>query len=223
MSTHVSITLRPVVHTLLLALTALILAGCAQQRAPDYYDVPHDSTQSDAQMQAHGRDQARAPSQVQLGFGNSQKAGQNGGVSTASTGTQAATPAKTQLLAVAKTFLGTIPCLVNGNACPATRVTLTLAPNGEWRSRTVALGGATTQHSLAQQGCWHVIGTSPLRILLQLKNHNAKADLSFVNNDQLHINVIDNITPNLDYRLTRQADIDAISELNKDPAMSCGN
>lgn len=222
MSAHVPITSRPVVRTLWFALTALILAGCAQTRTPGYYDVPHDSTQSDAQMQAQGRDQAKAPSQVQLGFGNSRKADQNDATSTASSAAQAPTPAKTQLLAEAKTFLGTIPCLVNGNACSATRVTLTLAPNGEWRSRTLTLDGANAGHSQVQQGCWHVIGASPLRVLLQLKNQNAKADLSFANNEQLHINAIDNITPNLDYRLTRQADIDAISEL-KEPAMHCGN
>ncbi|MEO6983991.1 MAG: hypothetical protein ABI155_01440 [Paralcaligenes sp.] len=222
MSAHASNTLRPILYTLGLALTTLILAGCAQLRTPGYYDVQHDSTQSDAQAQAQGRDQTKAPSQVQLSFGNSRKGGQNDQAGTASPAALAAAPAATPALAEAKTFLGTIPCLVNGNACSATRVTLTLAPNREWRARTLTLDGANANHSQVQQGCWSVIGTSPLRILLQLTNQNTKADLSFINNDQLHINTIDNITPNLDYRLTRQADIDAISELNKSQATSCG-
>jgi hypothetical protein len=59
--------------------------------------------------------------------------------------------------------------------------------------------------------------------VLQLKNRNTKANLTFVTDNLLRINSIDSITPNLDYRLTRQADVDAISELNKEPAMQCGN
>ncbi|GAB2885880.1 copper resistance protein NlpE N-terminal domain-containing protein [Paralcaligenes sp. KSB-10] len=212
--------LRPILYALSITVSAVMLAGCAQQRAAGFYDQPRDNTQHDAEAQAQGRAYTRAPSQIQLGFGNTQKPNQGG---EASPQAESAVPASTRPLTEAKTFLGTIPCLADSNACSATRITLTLAPSGEWRARTAFLGGATANKKIVQQGCWEVVGTTPLRIVLQLKNRNTKANLTFVTDNLLRINSIDSITPNLDYRLTRQADVDAISELNKEPAMQCGN
>src|SRR3546814_6030874 len=53
-----------------LALTAIVIAGCAQQQNPNYYAVEHDTTASDAPQQAQGPASARAPSQIQLAFGD---------------------------------------------------------------------------------------------------------------------------------------------------------
>ena len=54
---------------LLLAGSALGIAGCAQQRTEGYYDPPAESTVTDAQSQGSGagyRTVLRAPSQVQI-------------------------------------------------------------------------------------------------------------------------------------------------------------
>jgi len=110
------------------AVLALVLAGCAQQKPSGYYDTPHDNTATDAQIHAQGRDVARAPSQIQLGFGNEeQKANRRKSQQQAAEGTAV----KARAVAEAKTFLGTVPCLLNaGPGCSATRVTLTLGPRG---------------------------------------------------------------------------------------------
>lgn len=194
------------------------MAGCAQQQAAGYYDTPRDSTASDAQYQAQGRSSAHAPSQIQLGFGANQE--KNKPQTAQDQATENAT-IKARALTEAKTFLGTVPCLA-GNACSASRVTLTLAPGGQWRSRTVMLDNPGAKNNIAEQGCWSVIGTQPLRILLQTKSEAVKANLTFVNDNVLHINAINEIQPTLDYRLTRQQDIDPIDELASQPALQCG-
>jgi hypothetical protein len=201
------------------ALAAVLLAGCASQRPAGYYDNARDNTQRDAMAlaQGPGLTQPQTPSQVHLGFGPNQKKPETAEAARE----QAAQPDFVRPLAEPKTFLGTIPCLVNGNACSANRVTLTLAPSGQWRSRTMVLDGPDARRSTAQQGCWQVIGSTPLRILLQLDKGGTKASLTFVNDNLLRIDSIDNIRPNLEYRLTRQADIDGIDELNKAPRPSC--
>ncbi|NYT62711.1 hypothetical protein H0A66_10340 [Alcaligenaceae bacterium] len=205
---------RPIIA----AMFALALAGCAQQKTAGYYNTPHDNTESDAQHQAQGRNVARAPSQIQLGFGNEQHNKQAQGAPAQAPEEQAV---RARALSEPKTFLGTVPCLINSNACSATRVTLTMAPGGQWRSRTVALDGPDTKNHLVQQGCWEVIGTQPLRILLQMKNDVIKANLTFVNDNVLRINMINEIKPTLEYHLTRQQDIDPIDELSGQPALQC--
>lgn len=194
------------------------MAGCAQQQAAGYYDTPRDSTASDAQYQAQGRSSAHAPSQIQLGFGANQEK-----IKPQTAQDQATENAtiKARALTEAKTFLGTVPCLA-GNACSASRVTLTLAPGGQWRSRTVMLDNPGAKNNIAEQGCWSVIGTQPLRILLQTKSEAVKANLTFVNDNVLRINAINEIQPTLEYRLTRQQDIDPIDELASQPALQCG-
>ncbi|HWL29497.1 MAG TPA: hypothetical protein VNQ97_11375 [Burkholderiaceae bacterium] len=196
---------------------ALALAGCAQQRPSGYYETPQESTMSDAQYQAQGRSGARAPSQIQLGFGGQKPAGETSQEQAA----QASAAIKARPLAEAKTFLGTLPCLAGGSGCSATRITLTLAPSGEWRARTVFLDRPDPANNIVQQGCWDVIGTQPWRILLQLQNDASKANLTFVNDNVLRVNLIDDLKPALDYHLTRQADIDPINELKNPAALHC--
>ncbi len=193
-------------------LLAVGLAGCAQQSRPGYYDVPRESTLSDAQNQAQGRSGARAPSQIQLGFGR-QEAQQ----AQPEAAPERAAAAKARPLTEAKTFLGTVPCPPGNTGCTAARITLTLAPGGEWRARTTLLG-TPEQKPMAQQGCWDVTGTDPLRIVLMLKNNQAgKASLSFVNDNVLRILTLDDVQPLVEHRLTRQPDIDGIAELPGEP------
>ncbi len=202
-----------------IALLALALTACAQTREPDYYASSRDNTQSDARMQAEGRDASHAPSQIQLGFGKNE--GPRPVVSQApAADTQVG--GNVRALTEAKTFLGTVPCLTNeGGACPATRITLTLAPTGEWRARSHYLNAGSRPDS-TQQGCWTVIGSQPTRILLQIGKDGSMADLSFVNNNVLRINTFNNIQPSLEYRLTRQANIDPIDELADKKPLACG-
>lgn len=200
------------------AVLAMVLAGCAQQKTSGYYDTPHDNTMTDAQMQAQGRGVARAPSQIQLDFGNEQeKAKQQQAQQQATEGTAI----KARPLAEAKTFLGTVPCLVDASACSASRVTLTLAPAGQWRARTVLLDYPDAKNNIVQQGCWNVIGTQPLRIVLQMSNEATKANLTFVNDNVLRINMINDVRPTLDYHLTRQQDIDPIDEISNQTPLQC--
>lgn len=200
------------------AILALLLAGCAQQQTPGYYSTAHDSTEADAQAHAQGRAAARAPSQVQLGFGGDRSTQQS---PTESAQPEQATTIKARALSEPKTFLGTVPCLTGQSGCSATRVTLTLAPGGEWRSRTVFLDKPTAEHNITQLGCWDIVGTSPLRIILQNQNESSVANLTFVNDNVLRINMINDIRPALDYHLTRQADLDGIDEITAKTPLSC--
>lgn len=216
--THANVVLR----TAAVACVALLLGACAQQKAPGYYATEHDTTATDARDQALGRERSYAPAQLQFGFGSTQKSKPANGNAAAEAPAAATATANPRALTEAKTFLGTVPCVGNATACSANRITLTLAPTGEWRARTASLNttpGAET--TTVEQGCWNVIGTQPLRITLQLKNKNTKASLTFLSDNVLRINSLDGVVPNLDYRLTRQADIDAINELNKRAPLQC--
>lgn len=201
------------------ALLALAMAGCAQQKPAGYYAVQHDTTAADAQQNAQGRSGMRAPSQIQLGFGQDQPAKPVAQEEAAAA--QNEPVIKARPLAEARTFLGTVPCLSNDTGCSATRVTLTLAPSGEWRSRTVFLDNPDAKNNIAQQGCWDVIGTQPLRIILQLKNKTSMANLTFINDNVLRINMINDIQPRLEHRLTRQADVDGIDEITSTTPLQC--
>ncbi len=200
--------------------SALLLAGCAQQQAPGYYDVPHDSTQADAMQQAQGRGNARAPSQLQFGFGQLQEQAQvTAQVAPGVQETAVAAPAQADIprpLREPRTFLGTVPCLTDGGNCPAQRITLTLAPSGEWRARTQFVG-ADARDNLVQQGCWSLTGRSPVRIALQTSTGATRGAFSFVNDNVLRVVFLDDISPSLEYRLSRQADIDPINELPAAP------
>lgn len=216
---HVSFRLRA---SLIIAGTALLaLAGCAQPpQNTAQYRV--ESTLTDAQGQAQGRNANRGPSQVQLGFGeNAPKPAGQAPVTEAAQADKAAIAATARPLREAKTFLGTLPCLMGG-ACEASRTTLTLAPNGQWRARSVPLMASGASASTVQQGCWDVIGTEPWRIRLRAaKSEASTASLTFVNDNMLRVNSVNDHQPVLDYHLTRQADIDGIEELNGAAAEQC--
>lgn len=205
-----------------------LLAGCAQQQRPaGYYDTPHDSTLADAQQQAQGRRGARAPSQLQIGFGETEaERAEQRAQAAAPSGTvradaSAAESMNVRPLLEPKTFLGTLPCVNASANCPAMRMTLTLAPSGEWRARTVPVNAATDNSTIVQQGCWDVTGTDPLRIVLKPQGQESSTSLSFVNDNVLRVVMYNDIRPTLDYHLTRQADIDPIDELADRPALNC--
>lgn len=213
---------------------AAFLAGCAQQTPAGYYDRPHESTLTDAHQHAQGGRGSRAPSQLQFGFGETeaeraaaaraaQQAQQAQAADTDTSAADVATSAEGTVrpLLEAKTFLGTVPCVSGDANCPPMRITLTLAPSGEWRSRTVPVNASGTGTPLFQQGCWDVMGTHPLRIVMQAQNEESKTSLSFVNDNVLRIMMFNDIRPILDFHLTRQADIDPIDELADQPALSC--
>lgn len=208
------------------ALTAcavmLVLTGCAAQQEGARYQQP-ESTLTDAQTQARGRSTSLAPSQIQLGFGeDAPRPGSQAAATEAQQANREAIAAQVRPLREAKTFLGTLPCLLGG-MCDTSRVTLTLAPNGQWRARSQPLsGGSGAAAATAQQGCWEVTGTSPWRIRLSLDNTKAStASFTFVNDNLLRVNTVNDQQPLLDYHLTRQADIDGIDELSGAAAPSC--
>lgn len=217
----------------LVGLSLLVLLGaCAQQSRPGYYDAPRENTVSDALHRAQGDAAAVAPSQLQFGFGpQSQKpaAGSNGAAG-AATGT-AASPGKaaggTPAAAVprggmppdlreTRTYLGTVPCADSG-ACAPTRMTLTLAPDGQWRARNATVGNGPAQTAL---GCWFLAGTDPARIVLESGDH-PYATLELIQSNVLRVTRLNGRVPLLESRLTRQADIDPIDELASHPAQAC--
>lgn len=203
-----------------LALVGL-LAGCAQpQESAQRYDTSRENTQRDAQAHVLG-EHPRAPSQIQLGFGETGEAtpvAQAGETAAAQAESASALP---RPLAEARSFLGTVPC-PSGMTCEAARFMVTLAPSGEWRARTQLLVGDQTRQPLLDQGCWDVIGVEPLRIALMQPNEgSAMADLTFVNGNTMRVNMLNGTQPVLEHRLSRQADLDPIDELRDRPAISC--
>ncbi|WP_343838155.1 hypothetical protein [Castellaniella ginsengisoli] len=216
---------RALSHTLIrlfsLGLLAL-LAACAQQREPGFYDVPRGDTVSDARHRAHGDAGTVAPAQLQFGFGadSQKKAAPDDGAAQAAPG-QEATPANAgatpQALAETRTYLGTIACPAGQQACPPRRMTVTLAPDGQWRARSAPLDGAA---ATASMGCWHLVSTDPVRIVLQAGDQ-AHATLEFIQANVLRLAQLNGQAPLLESRLTRQADIDPIQELAASPAEAC--
>lgn len=209
------------ISTLTACAVMVVLTGCAGQQESVRYQQP-ESTLTDAQAQARGRSTSLAPSQIQLGFGEDAARRESQAAATeAQQATREAMAAQIRPLREAKTFLGTLPCLL-GRTCDTSRVTLTLAPNGQWRARSQPLSGSGTTAATAQQGCWEVTGNSPWRIRLSLDNSTASAaSFTFVNDNLLRVNTVNDQQPLLDFHLTRQADIDGIDELSGSPAPSC--
>lgn len=197
----------------------IALAGCASQQPAQ--QRAHDSTLSDAQAQAQGRATSRAPTQLQLGFGDNAPKAPLTAPSEVEQANKAAIAAQARPLREPKTFLGTLPCLMGG-ACDASRTTLTLAPNGQWRARSQPLTATGSTSASVQQGCWEVIGVEPWRIRLRAaESESSIASLTFVNDNMLRVNSVNDHQPTLEYRLTRQADIDGIDELNAVKAPVC--
>ncbi|MFA5520574.1 MAG: hypothetical protein WCY98_02880 [Castellaniella sp.] len=210
-----------------LMLAAGLLGGCASERAPGYYDPPRESTLTDAQQQAVGRRSARAPSQLQLGFGETEAEKARAEREAAREATlDAQAPAgqrhEVRELLEARSFLGTVPCVTPNVDCPASRIMLTLAPGGEWRARTTLLGGASVpREPIVQRGCWEVSGEDPLRIVLRTEDGQTRAGFVFVNDHLLRVTRYNDIRPTLDYHLTRQADLDPIDEMAGLPPLQC--
>src|SRR5690606_8560336 len=222
-----------------LAGTALI-AGCAQQRTEGYYNPPPAGTLTDAQYQGEGaayRSVVRAPSQLQIELkapppGQTRPrteaedaAAQEAAESSAASAAQAAgsaSPAAHALVPQAQTYMGTLPCLSPSEQCAAQRITLTLAPNGRWRSRVAYLDNAgNLSKPTAEQGCWDATTERPPRVLIFDADGAPRAEFVVAANNVLRLRSVLGKTPNLNYSLTRQPDLDAIDELSKQPAPKC--
>lgn len=242
------------IMALLLAGSALGIAGCAQQRTEGYYDPPAESTVTDAQSQGSGagyRTVLRAPSQVQIALkpdaprktasqqaqaaqaGHTTEDGQavpEGADSAAASGAAPAPalPASTpsaaahSLVPQPQTYMGTLPCFSPAMQCTAQRVTLTLAPNGRWRGRVAYLESDAKQGApVVEQGCWDATDERPSRVILLDGKGNVRAEFAAAANNVLRVRSIAGQTPNLNYNLTRQPDLDPIDELAKAAAPQC--
>jgi len=225
------------------------LTGCAQQREPGYYDPPAASTQGDAEYNATGagyRTVFRAPSQLQIDLkpstptqqqqaaaqqqrameqGRTAEDGQPAPVAVASA--DAPAPASTasqtsKLVPQPQTYQGTVPCLAAGLNCEAQRITLTLAPNGRWRGRSTYLEGSShKEKAVAEQGCWDSTDEKPPRVFLTGADGNSRAEFVVAANNVLRLRALAGVTPNLNYTLTRQPDLDPIDELAKQTPPKC--
>lgn len=203
--------LRPLSYAAaLLAISAV--AGCAQTPffGSDQTQDKRASTLSEAQDQARGgRDRAHAGSQVSLGFGGSKSA----------TTATAEAIGGIHELTQAQTFIGTIACGPTNATCVPVRLSVTMHPNGVWRLRANDMDQSRTP--TVAQGCWHQIGTNPNRIILQTQNDTVLTDLSFTNPNQVRVNVFNYVTPKLETHLSRQPELDVISELENQTGPSC--
>lgn len=151
-------------------------------------------------------------------------AGANARMKDNTSGTPAPTdhPAQRAFLPQAETFVGTIPCSSPSAQCSAQRITLTLGPNGRWRSRATYLASQGQPAApQAEQGCWNVTGDHPAHLLLLDAKNNPQAELVASANNVLSIKAIRGRAPMLAYTLTRQPDLDPIDELSKQPLPNC--
>src|SRR5690606_19610116 len=201
-----------------LLVSLMTLAGCAsegvsRQGAPSHINP----TLEDAQRQTRGSASARAPAQLNLGFGEGVQ--QQQAEREAQAQAENAPQQETTLRALAepRTFLGTVPC--QSGSCDAARIHLTMAPAGHWRARITPLGNG--QNSTTEQGCWNIISQQPPRIMLTQANGTVLANLGFINDNVLRVNQMYTTQPTLEYRLTRQAEIDPIDELKGQAMPEC--
>ncbi|WAI83701.1 MULTISPECIES: copper resistance protein NlpE N-terminal domain-containing protein [Achromobacter] len=235
---------------LLLAGGALGAAGCAQQKTEGYYDPPVESTVTDAQYQGSGagyRSVIRAPSQVQIALKPDARKPQNqaaqasaeapttedgqpvpegannaGAASASAPAPAPANAAAQSLVPQPQTYMGTLPCFSPAMQCTAQRVTLTLAPNGRWRGRTAYLDDDPKKGpAVTEQGCWDATDERPPRVILMDANGNVRVEFLVAANNVLRVRSIGGQTPNLNYNLTRQPDLDPIDELAKAAAPKC--
>lgn len=202
-------TARPL-HILAVLLGIGLIAGCASQST--VAEPPRSSTLTDAQEHARGgRDRTTSASQINLGFGNNKIASE---ASTANNTTNFL-----RELAVTRTFLGTTSCPTTATSCMPLRLNITLSPQGIWRMRAIAIN--TDLAPVSAQGCWYQTGTEPTRIILQNQDHVTVADLSFIHDQQLRINSFNAVRPTLETHLSRQPDVDSISELDNQTGPTC--
>lgn len=195
-----------------LALCAL-LAGCASQSTPASYQSGRSDTENDAQNSARAQ-HTHAASQLQFGFGKDAVAEQP-----RTADQQLIESRQVRELVEPRTFLGTVSCSPTDALCVPLRTTLTTAPSGVWRMRIEAADRSAPTH--ATSGCWYQVGSQPNRIILQLSNEAILAELSFLNNNQMKVQTFNQQRPTLETLLSRQADIDPISELDDRPAPEC--
>ncbi|MCD0504660.1 copper resistance protein NlpE N-terminal domain-containing protein [Bordetella petrii] len=219
-----------------------ILAGCAQQRTEGYYNPPAASTITDAQYQGQGagyRQVVHAPSQLQIELKGQQPgqprkpiptaqeeaaeaAAQADAAAAAAAAAGDVSPASKALVPQAQTYMGTLPCLTPSAQCAAQRVTLTLAPNGRWRSRTSFLDSTgNAANPTTEQGCWDATAERPARVLLSDAAGNLRVEFVVAANNVLRVRSVLGKSPNLNYSMTRQPDLDPIDELSKTPAPKC--
>ena len=127
-----------------------------------------------------------------------------------------------RLIPEPQTFSGTLPCFHPEMKCSAQRITLSLAPNGRWRARAAYLDQSAQNGSVqVDQGCWRGNMMSPPRVILLNTQGDARAELAMSSNNSLRLVSMNGESPNLTYTLTRQPDLDVISELDKKPAPNC--
>jgi len=218
-------------------ISAMLLTACAQMQQPGYYNLPAASSATDAQAQAeaaYATQAVRPPNQIQIGLNSSvpsqqpatatPSAGVNS-VSSASGGnTTAEAPTdglRSELIPEPQTFAGTLPCFHPEMKCVAQRVTITMAPNGRWRARAAYLGQNNKTSQLADQGCWRATAQAVPRIVLLNGQGNVRAELAMTSTNVLRLISINGDMPNLTYTLTRQPDLDPISELNNQTSPNC--
>ncbi|MCZ8440702.1 copper resistance protein NlpE N-terminal domain-containing protein [Achromobacter xylosoxidans] len=121
-----------------------------------------------------------------------------------------------------QTYMGTLPCFSPAMQCTAQRVTLTLAPNGRWRGRTAYLENDPKKAApVAEQGCWDATDERPPRVILLDGQGNVRVEFVVAANNVLRVRSVAGQTPNLNYNLTRQPDLDPIDELAKAKAPQC--
>lgn len=201
--------LRPLSYAAAL-LAISLAAGCAQ--TPTANTEARATTLSDAQEKARGgRDRAHAGSQVSLGFGGTKPQRETSAPDAIAGGIHELTQAQT--------FIGTIACGPTNANCIPVRLVITLHPDGVWRLRASGMDQSRTP--TVDQGCWHQIGSNPNRILLQTQNDTVLTDLSFTNPNQVRVNVFNYVDPKLETHLSRQPDLDIISELENQTGPTC--
>ncbi len=135
-----------------------------------------------------------------------------------------ATPASPQSEVVPEptSFSGTVPCFNPNMGCNAQKVVLSLAPNGRWRSRTTFLDQEKQAGKpMTEQGCWRTLLSSPIRIAILSSTNTERAQFALPSDNLLRVISVDGQTPNLNYSLSRQPDLDPIKELDKATAPSC--
>ncbi|MFY1913750.1 copper resistance protein NlpE N-terminal domain-containing protein [Achromobacter xylosoxidans] len=121
-----------------------------------------------------------------------------------------------------QTYMGTLPCFSPAMQCTAQRVTLTLAPNGRWRGRTAYLENDPKKAApVVEQGCWDATDERPPRVILLDGQGNVRVEFVVAANNVLRVRSVAGQTPNLNYNLTRQPDLDPIDELAKAKAPQC--
>ena len=140
----------------------------------------------------------------------------------AATQSSAGTTIQESLIPEPQTFSGTLPCFHPEMKCSAQRITLSLAPNGRWRARAAYLD-QNTQNGPVQldQGCWRGALMNPPRLTLLNTQGGVRAEMSMTSGNNLRLISLNGENPNLTYTLTRQPDLDVISELDKKPAPNC--